>query len=48
MGHGYPTDLADEHWALLEPLIPPAKPGGRPRTTNVSATSAPFFPIPFP
>ena len=27
----YPSDLTDEEWALLEPLIPPAKPGGRPR-----------------
>ena len=26
----YPTDLTDAQWALLEPLIPPAKPGGRP------------------
>ena len=27
----YPSDLTDEQWAILEPLIPPAKPGGRPR-----------------
>src|SRR2546421_11873893 len=27
----YPTDLTDAQWALLEPLIPPAKHGGRPR-----------------
>jgi putative transposase len=27
----YPSDLTDEQWALLEPLIPPAKPGGCPR-----------------
>ncbi len=27
----YPTDLTDDEWRLLEPLIPPAKPGGRPR-----------------
>lgn len=27
----YPSDLTDEQWALLEPLIPPAW-GGRPRT----------------
>ena len=26
----YPTDLADAEWAILEPLIPAAKPGGRP------------------
>ena len=27
----YPSDLTDEEWTLLKPLIPPAKPGGRPR-----------------
>ena len=27
----YPTDLTDSQWAILEPLIPDAKPGGRPR-----------------
>ena len=27
----YPTDLSDEGWAILEPLVPAAKPGGRPR-----------------
>jgi transposase len=27
--------LSDEQYALLEPLIPPAKPGGRPRTTDM-------------
>lgn len=27
----YPSDLTDEQWALLEDLIPPAKPGGCPR-----------------
>jgi len=27
----YPTDLTDDEWRVLEPLIPPAKPGGRPR-----------------
>ena len=26
----YPTDLTDAEWRLLEPLIPPVKPGGRP------------------
>lgn len=26
-----PTDLTDDAWRVLEPLIPPAKPGGRPR-----------------
>ena len=27
----YPSDLTDEEWTLLKELIPPAKPGGRPR-----------------
>jgi putative transposase len=31
----YPTDLTDEQWALIEPLLPPAKPGGRPRTVDL-------------
>jgi putative transposase len=26
----YPTDLSDAEWAILEPLIPAPKPGGRP------------------
>jgi transposase len=25
-----PTDLTDGEWALLHPLLPPAKPGGDP------------------
>lgn len=31
----YETDLTDEQWALIEPLLPPAKHGGRPRTVNL-------------
>ena len=31
----YPTDLTDEQWAVIAPLIPPAKPGGRPRTADL-------------
>jgi putative transposase len=31
----YPSDLTDEQWALVEPLIPPAKEGGRERTTDL-------------
>ena len=31
----YPSDLTDAEWCLLEPLIPPPKPGGRPRTTDM-------------
>src|ERR1700760_3170384 len=29
---GYPSDLIDEEWALIKPLIPPAKRGGNKRT----------------
>ena len=28
---GYPTDLTNAQWEVLCPLLPPAKPGGRPR-----------------
>ncbi len=31
----YPSDLTDQEWALIAPLIPPAKRGGRPRTVNL-------------
>src|SRR4028118_1958030 len=31
----YPSDLTDKAWAILEPLIPPAAPGGRPRKTDM-------------
>jgi putative transposase len=27
----YSTDLSDEEWEILQPLVPEAKPGGRPR-----------------
>jgi putative transposase len=27
----YATDLTDEEWQILEPLLPPGKSGGRPR-----------------
>lgn len=31
----YPSDLTDEEWALIGPLIPPAKRGGNKRTVDV-------------
>lgn len=31
----YPSDLTDEEWALIAPLISPAKPGGNKRTVDV-------------
>ena len=33
----YDTDLSDGQWALIEPLIPQAKPGGRPRKATSRA-----------
>ena len=34
-GLRYPSDLTDAEWALVAPLIPPAKRGGRPRSVNL-------------
>jgi putative transposase len=31
----YTSDLTDKEWAIIERLIPAAKAGGRPRTTNM-------------
>lgn len=31
----YPTDLTDAEWAIVAPLLPAAKPGGRPRSTDL-------------
>lgn len=31
----YPSDLSDDEWAILEPLIPAGKPGGRPRQVEM-------------
>jgi len=31
----YPSDLTDAQWAAIEPLIPPAKSGGRPRKVDM-------------
>lgn len=33
----YPSDLTDQEWTLLAPLIPLGKPGGRPRTIDMRA-----------
>jgi transposase len=30
----YPSDLTDEEWAIIAPLIPPAKKGGNKRTVG--------------
>ncbi len=34
-GLRYPSDLRDAEWVVLEPLLPPAKAGGRPRSTDL-------------
>jgi transposase len=31
----YPSDVTDDEWGLVKPLIPPAKRGGRRRTVDV-------------
>ena len=31
----YPSDLTDAQWEELDPLLPPAKPGGRRRSVNM-------------
>src|SRR5262245_27527938 len=33
----YPSDLTDDEWAMLAPLIPSEKPGGRPRAVEMRA-----------
>jgi hypothetical protein len=33
----YPSDLTDEEWAVIAPLIPPAKRGGNKRTIDERA-----------
>jgi putative transposase len=31
----YPSDLTDEQWRIVEPMIPLAEPGGRHRSVNM-------------
>jgi putative transposase len=33
----YPSDLSDEQWERLRPLLPKVKPGGRPRSVDLRA-----------
>ena len=42
-GKIYPSDLTDQQWALLEPLIPPEIGGGRHRTADVRAVVNAIF-----
>jgi len=39
----YDTDLTDAAWELVAPLLPAARPGGRPRTTNIRAVVNAIF-----
>ena len=42
----YPSDLTDEQWALLGPMLPPpkqSKRGGRPRTVDMRAVLTTIF-----
>jgi len=34
----YDSDLTDKQWAIIAPLIPPALPGGRPRSVDIRET----------
>jgi transposase len=39
----YPTDMTDEQWELIQPLLPPDKTTGRPRTTDLRAVVNAIF-----
>jgi len=39
----YPTDLTDKQWAILSPLIPLAKTGGRPRQNLREVVNGIFY-----
>ena len=34
-GGRYPSDISDEEWAIIEPMIPPGRTGGRKRDTDM-------------
>ena len=36
-GRRYSSDLSDQEWAIIAPLLPPARSTGRPRTTDLRA-----------
>jgi hypothetical protein len=43
----YPSDLTEDEWAYVEPLIPPAKPGGGKRRTDMRAVMNGVMYFPF-
>src|SRR5678815_1900937 len=42
-GLRYPSDLTDAEWAIVAPMIPPARHGGRKRSVNVREVLNGFF-----
>ena len=42
-GNRLPSDLTDPEWGRLAPLIPPGKPGGRPRKTDMRSAMNAIF-----
>jgi putative transposase len=42
-GKLYKTDLSNEEWKIIEPLIPSLKSGGRPRKVNLRKTTNGIF-----
>ncbi len=41
----YPGDLTDREWTLIAPLLPPARRGGRARTSDLRAVTDAIFHI---
>ena len=39
----YGADLSDGQWAIVEPLLPAAKPGGRPREVDLREVISAIF-----
>lgn len=39
----YPSDLTDKEWAILEPLLPAVKPGGRKRSVEIREVANAIF-----
>lgn len=35
MSQSYPSDLSDEQWEIIKPLVPPDRSGGRPRQVDI-------------
>ena len=40
---GYPSDLGDTEWQIIRRMLPAAKPGGRPRATDLRAVVNAIF-----